>query len=288
MTEPFTTKSETNIDNCVTLQDDIKEISQSRIENSSETEESLKELNGRNDRVCPWMKKQDSEIPNIQESHLDSLEINNNIYDTNDFHGIHNTTKTVEEHEINLGTLKIPPRIRTSDVKPNPGASFNMYNINSNILLVLKEKGWHWPSPIQEETIPKIIGGKNVIARSKNGTGKTGAYAISLLNIIATRKKVQSIIIVPTRELALQTANVCISLAKYLADVQVMVTTGGTDLAEDIFRLTRPINVIVGTPGRIHDIVSYKTNILGEVVSIILDEADKLLSVDFKVSFDAY
>lgn len=99
------------------------------------------------------------------------------------------------------------------------------------------EKGWEKPSPIQEAAIPVALSGKDILARAKNGTGKTGAYCIPVLEQIdPSRDVIQALVIVPTRELALQTSQICIELAKHL-DIRVMVTTGGTNLKDDIMRI---------------------------------------------------
>ena len=88
------------------------------------------------------------------------------------------------------------------------------------------EKGWERPSPIQEASIPIALSGRDVLARAKNGTGKTGAYSIPLLEQIdVTKDVIQGMVVVPTRELALQTSQIAIELSKHLG-VRVMVTTG--------------------------------------------------------------
>jgi ATP-dependent RNA helicase DDX6/DHH1 len=124
---------------------------------------------------------------------------------------------------------------------------------------------------------------KNVIARAKNGTGKTAAFVIPMLNLVDEKKdKIQALILVPTRELALQTSAVIRDLAKYIPDLQVMVSTGGTNLRDDIMRLQKPIHIMVGTPGRILDLAARKIANLAECNMFILDEADKLISDDFQ------
>lgn len=98
------------------------------------------------------------------------------------------------------------------------------------------EAGFERPSPIQEEAIPIALTGRDVLARAKNGTGKTAAFVIPTLEKINNKKaKIQALLLVPTRELALQTAQVCKNLGKHL-NIQVMVTTGGTTLKDDIMR----------------------------------------------------
>jgi len=144
------------------------------------------------------------------------------------------------------------------------------------------EKGFEKPSPIQEESIPIALTGRDVLARAKNGTGKTAAFSIPVLEKIDTsRAEIQALILVPTRELALQTAQVCKELGKHLA-VEVMVTTGGTSLRDDIMRLHQPVHVVVATPGRVLDLAGKGVCRLGACRSLVLDEADKLLSPEFQ------
>ena len=111
------------------------------------------------------------------------------------------------------------------------------------LLKGLYEKGYENPSPIQEEVIPVALKSKDLIARAKNGTGKTGSFVIPILNLIDTNPKdkrmsnsIQSLVLVPTRELALQTSSTIKEIGKYL-NVQCMVSIGGNPLKEDIFRL---------------------------------------------------
>jgi ATP-dependent RNA helicase DDX6/DHH1 len=134
---------------------------------------------------------------------------------------------------------------------------------------------------VQEEAIPVALTGRDVLARAKNGTGKTGAFTIPALEKVDTSKaKIQAVLLEPTRELAMQTAAVAKELGKNMG-VQVMVSTGGTPLREDIMRLYNPVHIIVATPGRILDLAEKQIADLSEVTYLVLDEADKLLSDDF-------
>lgn len=143
------------------------------------------------------------------------------------------------------------------------------------------EAGFEKPSPIQEETIPVALTGRDILARAKNGTGKTAAFVIPTLERINPKSaKTQALILVPTRELALQTSQVCKTLGKHL-NINVMVTTGGTGLKDDIIRLNDAVHIIVGTPGRILDLASKGVADLSECATFIMDEADKLLSPEF-------
>ena len=167
---------------------------------------------------------------------------------------------------------------QTEDVLNTKGNSFEDYYLKKELLLGLHEAGFEKPSPIQEESIPVILSGRDILARAKNGTGKTGAFTIPCLEKLnVQKKKIQAIILVPTRELALQSAQVCKTLGKHL-NLQVMVTTGGTSLKDDIIRLQSTVHIVVATPGRVLDLASKGVCVLDECEMMVLDEADKLLS----------
>lgn len=143
------------------------------------------------------------------------------------------------------------------------------------------EAGFEKPSPIQEAAIPVALTGRDILARAKNGTGKTAAFVIPTLEKVnPSVASVQALILVPTRELALQTSQVCRTLGKHLG-LQVMVSTGGTSLRDDIVRLQEPVHIIVGTPGRILDLASRSIADLSGCGIFVMDEADKLLSPEF-------
>jgi ATP-dependent RNA helicase DDX6/DHH1 len=185
------------------------------------------------------------------------------------------------------GKLALPPkdlRPQTDDVLATKGTHFDDYFLNRNLLRGLYETGFERPSPIQEETIPIALAGRDILARAKNGTGKTGAFLIPILEKVdPSVNKIQALVLVPTRELALQTAYVCKELGKYL-NIQVMVTTGGTILRDDIVRLSNPVHILVATPGRVLDLALRKVAKLDRCKIVVLDEADKLLSQEFETT----
>jgi len=199
----------------------------------------------------------------------------------------------VTENELDItgwkSKLKLPPkdnRIKTSDVTDTRGNEFEEFCLKRELLMGIFEKGWEKPSPIQEAAIPVALGGKDILARAKNGTGKTGAYSIPVLEQIdSTKDYIQALIIVPTRELALQTSQICIELAKHL-NIRVMVTTGGTVLKDDIMRIYQKVQLIIATPGRILDLIDKEVANMSQCRMLVLDEADKLLSQDFKGMLD--
>jgi ATP-dependent RNA helicase DDX6/DHH1 len=126
--------------------------------------------------------------------------------------------------------------------------------------------------------------GCNVLARAKNGTGKTASYLIPLLQRInMSDRRIQALVLVPTRELALQTAVIAKEMGKYLG-VQVVVTTGGTNVRDDIVRLRQGAHAVVATPGRIYDMATRVDGLLDQCSMFVMDEADKLLSNEFEES----
>jgi len=177
-------------------------------------------------------------------------------------------------------------RVKTTDVTATKGHEFEDYCLKRELLMGIFEKGWENPSPIQEASIPIALTGRDILARAKNGTGKTGAYIIPILERIDTTKdKIQALIIVPTRELALQTSQICIEISKHMG-CKVMATTGGTNLKEDIMRLQQQVHVVIATPGRILDLMKKGLAVMDKCGMLVMDEADKLLSQDFKNMLD--
>lgn len=181
-------------------------------------------------------------------------------------------------------SLNIPTRDgrhQTEDVTNTKGLEWEDFSLKRDLLMGIFEAGYEKPSPIQEEAIPVALTGRDILARAKNGTGKTAAFVVPTLERINHRvNKIQCLILVPTRELAMQTSQVCKTLGKHLG-VNVMVTTGGTTLRDDIVRLQDAVHIVVGTPGRILDLAGKGVADLSECPMFIMDEADKLLSIEF-------
>lgn len=178
-------------------------------------------------------------------------------------------------------------RYKTEDVSKTKGSQFEDYFLKRELLMGIFEKGFEAPSPIQEESIPVALAGHDILARAKNGTGKTAAFVIPLLEKLNTSNNhIQGLILLPTRELALQTSAVVKELGKYL-DVQCMVSTGGTSLRNDIVRLYKPVHILCGTPGRILDLTNKNIADLSKCHVVILDEADKMLSAEFQPIIEA-
>lgn len=183
-------------------------------------------------------------------------------------------------------TLNLPARDtrpQTEDVTATKGLTFEDLYLKRELLMGIFEAGFEKPSPIQEEAIPVALSGRDILARAKNGTGKTAAFCIPVLEKTKPKvNKIQALILVPTRELALQTSQVVRTLGKHTG-LQCMVTTGGTLLRDDILRLLEPVHVLVGTPGRVLDLALRKVADLLECPLFVMDEADKMLLREFRV-----
>ncbi|KAH6623253.1 P-loop containing nucleoside triphosphate hydrolase protein [Chaetomium tenue] len=186
-----------------------------------------------------------------------------------------------DDWKLNLRLPAKDTRQQTEDVTNTKGLDFEDFGLKRDLLMGIFEAGFEKPSPIQEESIPVALVGRDILARAKNGTGKTAAFVIPALEKINPKvSKIQCLILVPTRELAMQTSQVCKTLGKHLG-INVMVTTGGTGLRDDIVRLQDPVHIVVGTPGRILDLAGKQVADLSECPMFIMDEADKLLSIEF-------
>ena len=187
-----------------------------------------------------------------------------------------------ESWRKNLNLAAKDNRYQTEDVTLTRGQEFEDYFLKRELLMGIFEKGFERPSPVQERAIPIILQNRNVLARAKNGTGKTAAFIIPCLEKTdPVKKHIQVLILIPTRELALQTSAVVRELGKHMK-VECMVSTGGTSLKDDIMRLYKPVHVLVGTPGRILDLSEKGVAILTQCHTLIMDEADKLLSPEFE------
>ncbi len=161
-------------------------------------------------------------------------------------------------------------------------ASFDDLNINENILRGIYAYGFEKPSAIQVKAIPRIIGGGDTIAQAQSGTGKTGAFSISLLSKIDEKlDNIQSIVIVPTHELADQIFTVIKELSSY-SNIRTIKLIGKTSINSNIQDLQNNPHVIVGTPGRILDMINRRYLYTDKIKMLVFDEADEILSYGFK------
>ncbi len=157
---------------------------------------------------------------------------------------------------------------------------FDELGLNKKLLLALKESGYTVPFPIQEKAIPIILQGNDVIGQAHTGTGKTAAYSLPILMKMKNARSAQALVLVPTRELAIQVAKEMNKLAKY-TETKVAAIYGGQNMRNQIIRLERGIHIIVATPGRLMDHIGQKTIFMDTIDFVVLDEADRMLDMGF-------
>ncbi len=155
--------------------------------------------------------------------------------------------------------------------------------IHPDILRAVLEMGFEVMTPIQEQAIPVLLEGKDIIGQAQTGTGKTAAFAIPMIQRIDPGlKKPQGIILCPTRELAMQAAEEIRKLTKYAHGIKVLPVYGGQDIGRQIRALSQGIQIIVGTPGRVMDHLRRHTIKTAHIKMIVLDEADEMLNMGFR------
>ena len=166
--------------------------------------------------------------------------------------------------------------------------TFEELGLKSEVLKSLEELGFSTPTPIQQEAIPHLLGEESdFVGLAQTGTGKTAAFGLPLVNRIDTSMKIpQGLIICPTRELCLQIAKDLKQFSKHLK-LNVVAVYGGTDIRAQMKEIKRGANIIVATPGRLCDLIKRKAITLGEVETVVLDEADEMLNMGFKEDIDA-
>ena len=160
---------------------------------------------------------------------------------------------------------------------------FEVLPISEEIQKAVADMGFVEASPIQSEAIPHILEGRDVIGQAQTGTGKTAAFGIPALELVNTaEKKVQVLVLCPTRELALQVSEEVKRLAKYKKGLSVAAIYGGESIERQIMQLKRGVHIVIGTPGRVMDHMERRTLNLEHVRMIVLDEADEMLDMGFR------
>ncbi len=159
--------------------------------------------------------------------------------------------------------------------------SFSELDLHPDVLQAVVERGYETPTPIQAGVIPIMLTGQDVIAQAQTGTGKTAAFALPVLhNINPQSRHVHTLVMAPTRELAQQVANAFHDYG-HVRGVRVLAIYGGQSYERQIRRLRKGVNVVVGTPGRLLDLIKRKQLDLSHVETVVLDEADEMLSMGF-------
>lgn len=167
--------------------------------------------------------------------------------------------------------------------------TFQESGLHEHIIKAIDELGFEKPTPIQEKTLPFLLSsGKDVIALAQTGTGKTAAFGLPMIHKIEWKSKsVQGLVLCPTRELCMQITNDLDYYSKYIDGVFVVPVYGGTPIDKQISALRRGGQIVVGTPGRVLDLIKRKKLILSELKYMVLDEADEMLNMGFKEDLDA-
>jgi ATP-independent RNA helicase DbpA len=165
---------------------------------------------------------------------------------------------------------------------------FSQLNLKPELLSNLTTLGYEQMTPIQAQSLPRLLEGKDVIAQAKTGSGKTAAFGLGLLqNLNVKRFRIQAMVLCPTRELADQVANEIRKLARGIHNIKVLTLCGGVPMGPQIGSLEHGAHIIVGTPGRILDHLDRGRINLEELNTLVLDEADKMLEMGFQEAIDA-
>ncbi len=158
---------------------------------------------------------------------------------------------------------------------------FKELSIKSEVIKSIEEKGYSNPTDIQEKIIPLILKGKDVLGQSQTGTGKTLAFATAILTKVIYNHITQALILVPTRELAIQISKEIEELGKY-TDIKTICVYGSSSIEDQIKKLKNGAEIVIGTPGRVKDLLGRKVLKVDNIKFFILDEADEMLSMGFQ------
>lgn len=161
--------------------------------------------------------------------------------------------------------------------------TFEEMCLDTRIMRAIAEMGFEQPSPIQAQSIPIAVEGKDMIGQARTGTGKTASFGIPMLQRINPKdKNLQAIVLCPTRELAIQSANELRKLAKFLHGIKVLPIYGGQEISKQIRSLKGGVQIVIGTPGRVMDHLRRHTLKPQTVDIVVLDEADEMLNMGFR------
>ncbi len=175
---------------------------------------------------------------------------------------------------------KAAPVVKTAEDAYVPQASFSDLKINDRLKTIIAQRGYKLPTPIQDKTIPHILEGKDLIGLANTGTGKTAAFLIPMINKMIGNQNEKLLVVVPTRELATQIQEEYIALTRGL-NLFSTVIIGGANMHRQVSQLRSRPNLVVGTPGRLKDLVQQKKLDLSRFSNVVLDEADQMLDMGF-------
>ncbi|WP_242919219.1 DEAD/DEAH box helicase [Pontibacter liquoris] len=165
--------------------------------------------------------------------------------------------------------------------------SFNDLKLSPALLQALEALQYHTPTPIQTSAIPLLLQGHDVAGQAETGSGKTAAFGLALLQRLdPALQQIQALVLVPTRELAVQVRQELKQYAKHLPQLKISAFYGGHAFSQERASLAHPPQVLVGTPGRLTDHLSRRTLDFTATTQVVLDEADKLLEMGFQEELD--
>jgi translation initiation factor 4A len=160
--------------------------------------------------------------------------------------------------------------------------TFDDMELREDLLRGIYAYGFEKPSAIQQRAIVPVVKGHDTIAQAQSGTGKTATFSVGILQKLdVSSRYCQALVLAPTRELAQQIQKVCLSLGDYM-NIQCMACIGGTNVRDDMRRLEDGVHVVVGTPGRVFDMINRRALRVDQMKLFVLDEADEMLSRGFK------
>jgi len=164
---------------------------------------------------------------------------------------------------------------------------FSQFNLKPGLVQAVTERGYKSPTPIQTQVIPIMMAGNDITGQAQTGTGKTAAFALPMLhNLVDGWNQVQGLVVTPTRELALQVAGIINAYGR-VQKVRVLAVYGGSPYGPQIRQLKSGVDVVVGTPGRLLDLIKKKALDLSGTHMVVLDEADEMLSMGFVEDIEA-
>lgn len=164
-----------------------------------------------------------------------------------------------------------------------PGAEFNQLQLSPELVDTLGELGFQSPTPIQAKAVPLLLQGKDLVARSKTGSGKTAAFTLPILEKLDTEfRALQALVIVPTRELATQVTRDIRVLGRRIQALRVLMVVGGQPIRPQIEALQEGVHIVVATPGRLVDLIRKEVFQNWDLQTLVLDEADQMLDMGFE------
>ena len=193
---------------------------------------------------------------------------------------------------VDLSASSLPEQATSEQASPDvftttidaqqPESGFDGFGFSEALLKTLADKGYSEPSPIQKAAFPELMLGRDLVGQAQTGTGKTAAFALPLLERLASGQKTpQALVLAPTRELAMQVADSFKAYSAGHPHLKVLAVYGGTDFRSQINALRRGVDVVVGTPGRVMDHMRQGTLDTSGLRSLVLDEADEMLRMGF-------